>query len=144
MLDILLLNRVNLVLQAGILLLFLIALYSKFRPEFRAGLLTHGKLMTAAVVLNTASMLIFMIPLFVNAWPIVATYTDTNAAIFLIHHTLGVVAFILSLVLVGRFVRARFTLRACKGKWLMRITAVTWTGALILGLFLYAGGYFPG
>ncbi|MBM4236869.1 MAG: hypothetical protein FJ151_00075 [Euryarchaeota archaeon] len=140
MLDILLLNRVNLVLQAGILLLFLFGLYSKSR----SGLLVHGRLMTVAVILNTASTLFFMIPLFVNAWPIVTTYTDTNAAIFLAHHVLGAVALVLSLVLVGRFVRARFTLRDCKGKWLMRITATTWGGALVLGLILYVAGYFPG
>jgi len=138
--DVLSYNQINLGLQIIIILLFISAIILKTRGKT----LMHGSMMTLAFGLNTISLLAFMTPLFLKGYPIVIAYTDTYATIFLVHHLLGLVAFVLSLFLVARFALGRFTLQRCKGKWLMRTTAVTWGAVLVMGVFLYASGYFPG
>jgi uncharacterized membrane protein YozB (DUF420 family) len=77
----------------------------------------------------------------IGALPIIEAYTDSFAWILIIHHSIGLVAFVLSLFLVARFAYARFTVKLCCGKWLMRTTAVLWGIALVLGLYLYLSGY---
>jgi uncharacterized membrane protein YozB (DUF420 family) len=138
--DVLTLNQINLVLQVTILVLLMsgVAIKIRGRP------LWHGRIMTVAFGLNIVSVLFFMLPLLLTALPIVTAFFDTNAAILLLHHALGVVSFVLSAFLVGRFAYARFTPRLCRGKWLMVATATVWGTTLVLGIYLYASGYFPG
>ena len=140
LIDVLLYNQINLGLQMIIILLFISAIVLKTRGRT----LMHGRIMTLAFGLNAISLLALMTPLLLKGYPIVTAYTDTYAIIFLVHHILGLVAFVLSLFLVARFALGRFTLQRCKGKWLMRTTAVTWGAVLVMGVFLYASGYFPG
>jgi hypothetical protein len=100
--------------------------------------------MLLAVILNAASLAFLMIPLFLRGLPVASRGQDILALLFLTHHFLGGIAFVLSLFLVARYARGRFTDKYCRGPWLMRATAITWASALVLGLILYAEGYFPG
>ena len=138
--DILTLNQINLVLQIVILLLFITGITFKIRGRP----LRHGKIMAVAYGLNVVSLAFFMLPLLLSALPIVTVFFDTYAAILILHHSLGVLAFIFSTFLVGRFAYARFTARLCKGRWFMITTATVWGAALVLGIYLYLIGYFPG
>jgi uncharacterized membrane protein YozB (DUF420 family) len=140
MTDILTLNQINLALQIVVLLIFLTGITFKIRGRT----LRHGIIMALAYSLNVVSLAFFMLPLLLSALPIVTAFFDTYAAILILHHSLGVVAFILSTFLVGRFAYARFTARLCKGKWLMIATATVWGISLVLGIYLYLSGYFPG
>jgi hypothetical protein len=72
--------------------------------------------MAVACALNAVSFVFFMLPLRLIAVPTVTVFFDTYAAILLLHHALGVVAFIPSTFLGGRFTYARFTVRSCRGK----------------------------
>jgi hypothetical protein len=76
--------------------------------------------------------------------PIVSAAQDSLSLLYLSHHVIGGIAFVLSLFLVARFARGRFTDKYCRGLWLMRATAVFWAAALLLGFILYFSGYFPG
>ncbi len=97
--------------------------------------------MLIAIALNAGSLFIIMLPLLLTAIPIFEAGIDSYGAIVILHHSVGLLAFVLSIFLVSRFVQARFTLRLCRGKRLMRLTAALWAIALVLGVFLYLSGY---
>ncbi len=138
MVDVVLLNQLNLVFQIAIVALFGVGIGVKLTGRS----LLHGKLMLVAFLLNAGSLFFIMLPLLLTGIPIFQVYFDAYAAIVIAHHAIGLLAFVLSLFLVSRFVRARFTLKLCRGKWLMRLTATLWATALVLGLYLYLSGYF--
>jgi uncharacterized membrane protein YozB (DUF420 family) len=138
--DILFMNQMNLVLQIVIFLILSISILLKYRGK----VIVHAKLMVVAYALNIASLLFIMVPLFLTGLPIVSSYPDSYAYLFVIHHIIGLIALLLSTFVVLRYVRGKFTARYCRGKWIMRATGMTWAAALILGLYLYYIGYFPG
>jgi uncharacterized membrane protein YozB (DUF420 family) len=67
-----------------------------------------------------------------------------HVTILFAHHVIGLVAFVLSLFLVGRIAFGRSTLKQRKRERLMRTTAITWGFSLVLGLSLYGSGYLHG
>jgi uncharacterized membrane protein YozB (DUF420 family) len=138
--DILLMNKVNLLAQLIIIAIFTISIFLKIRGRVRQ----HAMLMLAAYLLNLASLAFLMVPLFLGGLPVVDQYADQYSILFVIHHIIGLIAFVLATFLVLRYVRGGFTPKYCRGKWLMRMTAILWIVALLLGLYLYQAGFFPG
>jgi uncharacterized membrane protein YozB (DUF420 family) len=140
MFEILLLNQINLALQATTLVIFAIGIAWKVQGRT----MWHAKAMLLAFLINVAALLFLMIPLFLQGLPIVSAAQDNLSMLYLSHHFVGAMAFLLSLFLITRFARGRFTDRYCRGRWLMLTTAALWAAALLLGFTLYLYGYFPG
>lgn len=140
MADILLLNQVNLVIQIVVFVLFMTSIALKMKGRT----MLHGWTMVGAYALNMASLLLIMTPLFLTGLPIVTENPDEYSTLFLWHHIFGLIAVILSTFLVLRFAWGRFSAKYCRGLLLMRATAVFWSISLLMGLYLYYVGYFPG
>lgn len=122
-------SDLNLLLQIIILVVLLVGF--KFgRTKTEASLRTHRRVMRVVVALNTGAILLVMGPSLVLRFG--AVLSETSALGFpltLVHHTIGLVAEILGVILAFRkFGNVRM--------W-MRVTLVVWLIALAYGIVLY-------
>lgn len=122
-------SDLNLLLQIIILVVLLVGF--KFgRTKTESSLRTHRRIMRVVVALNTGAILLVMGPSLVLRFG--AVLSETSALGFpltLVHHTIGLVAEILGVILAFRkFGNVRM--------W-MRVTLVVWLIALAYGIVLY-------
>lgn len=120
--------QINLVFQIAILIVLSLSLVLKNKKK----LFSHGATMLIAVILNTVSFILVMLPssLKLNyAFNVFSTVT-------LAHVILGVLAeiFAIWLVVSWRFRSVQYCTRRRK---IMRATSALWLMALILGILVY-------
>ena len=122
-------SDLNLVLHI-VLLVILIVGFRLGKKKTGGALKVHGRLMTVLVALNGLSILLVMGPsLFLNFGAAVEEAFNIGFPLTLLHHSLGLVAEILGLVLVFRkFGRVR--------TW-MQVTLTCWLVALLFGIGFY-------
>ena len=104
----------------------------------RKNLRGHALIFTAATIINLVTILLFMIVPFLDEWgESTASPLLTHSFFMLVHHAVGLVALVLSVLVVLRWAAKRFEPQGCKGRSLMYATFGTWLGALILGIVLF-------
>jgi uncharacterized membrane protein YozB (DUF420 family) len=119
----------NLLLQIIILIVLLLGV--KFgREKTSSSLKRHGNIMTIAVILNAASILLIMGPsLVINFGAVLAELSEIGFPLTLLHHSFGIIAEILGVILVfKKFGNIRM--------W-MRFTAAVWLVSVVLGIAFY-------
>lgn len=103
----------------------------------------HYKLLAMATTLNLVAVLFLMAPRF---WDLAAVYVDygmdLRAWAIIIHHTIGAIGVVLSLILMVQFARARGNLARCpnataKGRLMMRLGYIFLIVPLLMGIGLF-------
>src|SRR3972149_11077974 len=123
------LSDLNLLLQIA-LLVILLAGFRSGKKKTGSSLKFHGRLMTVLVALNAVSLLLVMGPsLFLNWGAAVNEASAIGFPLTLVHHSIGLVAQVLGVVLVFRTFGSVRT-------W-MRITFMLWLIALVTGIGFY-------
>jgi uncharacterized membrane protein YozB (DUF420 family) len=125
------LSQINLAFQIMILVILFVtlALWQKHKNFL------HGLTMLIAVVLNIASFLVIMLPSLLSVG--IPQLSDVVSLVIFAHATLGVTTMILGLWLVGSW-HLQSSIQNCAAKKkVMRLTAVLWLVALLLGVLLY-------
>ncbi len=122
-------SDLNLILQI-VLLALLLAGFILGKRKTGNSLKLHGRLMTVLVALNALSILLIMGPsLFTNLGTAVEEVSTVGFPLTLLHHSIGLIAEVLGVVLVFRkFGKVR--------SW-MRITFTLWFIALLSGIGFY-------
>jgi len=124
-----LLSDLNLVFQI-VLLMILLAGFRFGKNKTGGSLKIHGRLMTVLAVLNGLSILLVMGPsLFTNFGAVAGEIFVIGFPLTLLHHSIGLIAEILGVVLVFR--------KFGKVRTWMRIAFMLWLVALLLGIGLY-------
>lgn len=124
--------QVNAAFQLIILVLLVAGIGVKWRKKFHL----HGILMLIAVVLNLFSFFLTMLPSLLRMEIIIAQPLQTISIMALIHSTVGLVAMILGLWLVGSW-HLQSPKNCFKNKRLMRLTSILWIAVLFGGFLLY-------
>jgi uncharacterized membrane protein YozB (DUF420 family) len=126
------LSQINLAFQIMILVILFVtlALWQKHKNFL------HGLTMLIAVVLNIASFLVIMLPSLLSMG--IPQLPDVVSLVIFAHATLGVTTMILGLWLVGSWHLQSSVQNCAAKKKVMRLTAVLWLVALLLGVLLYA------
>ena len=122
-------SDLNLLLQVSILVLLVVG--TRFgRRKTERSLQRHGRIMTVAVGLNAVSILFVMGPSLLAGLNLaLEEQTAIGFPLTLVHHSIGVVAEILGVVLVFRKFRKIRT-------W-MRLTLSLWIIAFAFGVLFY-------
>jgi uncharacterized membrane protein YozB (DUF420 family) len=125
------LSQINLAFQIMILVILFVtlALWQKHKNFL------HGLTMLIAVVLNIASFLVIMLPSLLSMG--IPQLSDVVSLVIFAHVTLGVTTMILGLWLVGSWHLQSSVQNCAAKKKVMRLTAVLWLVALLLGVLLY-------
>ncbi len=100
--------------------------------------------MGIAVVFNTISIGVVMMPSFLGFRGLFSM-PFTHFALIVIGHTIiGSLAEILGIWLVGTWIFARREIKACiKKRNIMRVTIILWLVELFLGIYVYIMLYLP-
>jgi uncharacterized membrane protein YozB (DUF420 family) len=125
--------QINLAFQIIIIALVLgsLALRRKHKLFF------HGLTMLVAVILNVVSFLLVMLPSLLGLQIIRVQPTHIVSLVTLAHGTLGLIAMILGIWLVGSW-HLQSSIQGCsRKKKMMRLTRALWLIALFLGVLLY-------
>ena len=123
------LSDLNLMLQILLLVILLVG-FRLGKKKTGSSLKMHGRLMTILVALNGLLVLLVMGPsLFLNFGAAVEEVVVIGFPLTLLHHSIGLIAEILGLVLVFR--------KFGKVRTWMRVTFTCWLGALLLGIGFY-------
>jgi uncharacterized membrane protein YozB (DUF420 family) len=131
--DSLTLSQINLALQIAILIMLLTSLALKKRYKY----LLHGITMLIAVILNTLSFLIVMLPSLLSLEIVRTQPTTQFSAVTLTHASLGAIAEILAIWLVASWHLNGPPQNCRKRKLTMRVTLILWLIVLWLGFVLY-------
>lgn len=103
----------------------------------------HYKLLALATALNFVAVLVLMVPRF---WDLANGYMDYDmdqrAWVVIIHHTLGAIGVVISLILMVQFARARGNMARCpnataKGRLMMRMCFFLLIVPLLMGIGLF-------
>ncbi len=134
-------SDLNLLLQVfTFILLFGGAIIAKFRRRFNM----HGIIMGIAVVLNTLSIGIVMIPSLLNSRGLLSAPFSYAALIIILHIVAGILVEILGIWLVAIWGLSHRNTKACaRKKNAMRATAFSWFVELLLGIYVYVILYVP-
>lgn len=131
----------NLLFQIAIFI-FLVAGVSIAR--FRRGFTKHGVVMGIAVILNTVSIAVVMIPSSLSFRGLFSAPFGFNALVMGLHIVMGSLAEISGAWLVIIWVFRGHETKACaKRKMVMRGTIFLWMVELFLGVYVYAMLYLP-
>jgi uncharacterized membrane protein YozB (DUF420 family) len=139
----------NAPLTADLNLLFQIAIFvflaagvstAKFRRKF----IRHGTTMAIALVLNTTSIAVVMIPSLQSFRGVLSMPFTQLAFIVIVHAVAGTLVEILGVWLVGTWAIQRHDIKACaKKRSIMRATVFLWLVELLLGIYVYILLYVP-
>ncbi len=125
---------ISLITQIAILTLLIYG-YALFRKGNIAG---HGQVLSVAVAIHTAAILIIMLPLFlVSPASYIPNLTTLMGIGNISHIVSGTMAEILAVYIVYRWIRNRLKPSGCRGKLVMRITMILWLISLLTGLGTY-------
>lgn len=127
-------RQYNLYLQVLFLALVFVSLGLQKQKKFRL----HGITMLAAVVLHLISVIIVMIPSYINLLPLIAEGALGIVYITaLVHGIIGIFTIVLAVWVVASW-RLRQSLKYCAPKKnAMRATLILWILAVILAILLY-------
>ena len=126
-------SDLNLILQILLLIILLVG-FRLGKRKTGSSLRTHGRLMTVLAVLNGLSILLVMGPsLFTSFGAAVEEVSVIGFPLTLLHHSIGLIAEILGVVLVFR--------KFGKVRTWMRITFMLWLVALLFGIGFYVVYY---
>lgn len=124
----------NLILQTTALALVIIG----WRRAVKKRVRQHGKIMTVAVVLNFASILLIMGPsFFLGLGFIMSNPFNSISLVSISHHGLGLLAELLGIYMVYKW-RFQKSFTFCyRHQNLMKIIIITWATTNILGIVIY-------
>ena len=131
----------NLLFQIAIFI-FLVAGVSvaKFRRKF----IQHGTTMAIALVLNTISIAVVMIPSLQGFRGVLSMPFTRPAFIIIVHVAAGTLVEILGVWLVGTWAFQYRDIKACaKKRSIMLATIFLWLVELLLGIYVYIMLYVP-
>jgi hypothetical protein len=124
------------------IVLFLI-IFAMASVKGRKDVKGHYKLFTLATALNLVAVIFLMVPRFFDLAGGYMDYgMDQRAWAIIIHHTLGGIGVILSLILTVQFARARGNMSRCpnataKGRLMMRLCFFLLIVPLLMGIGLF-------
>ncbi len=129
-----LIQQYNLYLQVLFLALVFVSLGLKMQKKFRL----HGITMLVAVVLHLISVIIVMIPSYINLLPLIAEGAlNATFIIALVHGIIGILTAVLAVWIVASW-RLRQSLKYCTPKKnVMRATLILWILAVIVAILMY-------
>ncbi|MDH5461553.1 MAG: hypothetical protein OEZ29_03485 [Candidatus Bathyarchaeota archaeon] len=139
----------NAPLTADLNLLFQIAIFiflvvgvsiAKFRRKF----IQHGTTMAIALVLNTISIAVVMIPSLQGFRGVLSMPFTRPAFIIVVHAAAGTLVELLGVWLVGTWAFQYPDIKACaKKRSIMLATIFLWLVELLLGIYVYIMLYLP-
>jgi uncharacterized membrane protein YozB (DUF420 family) len=113
---------------------------ARFRREFHR----HGAVMGVAVLLNTLSIAVVMIPSLLSFRGLLSAPLSPLAIAVIFHAAAGIGVEILGIWVVVVWLVNRLSTRACSGrKSIMRTIISFWLIELILGIYVYVMLYVP-
>ena len=112
--------------------------------KLRRGFTRHGVVMGIAVILNTVSIAIVMIPSSLSFRGLFSAPLARPALLVVLHIIVGSLTEILGIWIVAIWAFRRHEIKACaKRKNAMRGTILLWLLELFLGAYVYAMLYLP-
>ena len=125
-------------IQVIALILLVIGVYPyRIRTKNR-NLIMHGFLSIVAIILNLATVLSVMIPVFVGDLVSISNWSLVQSAIIWLHAVLGIVAIVLGLVIIFSWVTHPLGELGCSKTWRLMIpTFIIWAFVLLLGLAIH-------
>ena len=124
---------VSLILQLLVFAMLIFG-YLRFRASDIKG---HGFILCTATVVHIGAILLRMIPAFSSDPEFMSISLDSLSLIHWGHVALGFIAPALGVYISLRWILHGTNPRFCSGKWLMRITFVTWMVSLLFGIVMY-------
>jgi hypothetical protein len=126
------------IIQVIALILLVIGVYPyKIRTKNR-NLIMHGFLSIVAIILNLATVISVMIPVFVGSLASISNLSFVQSVIVWLHAVLGIVAIVLGLVIIFSWVTHPLGELGCSKTWRLMIpTFVIWAFVLVLGLAIH-------
>ncbi len=136
-----LLSDLNLLFQIAI---FVFLVVGFLVVKLRRGFMKHGALMGIALVLNTVSIGVVMMPSLLSFRGLFSMPFTRPAWLVIVHAITGSLVEILGVWLVGRWTVRRHEIKACaKKRNIMRATIFLWLVELFLGIYVYIMLYLP-
>ncbi len=126
------------IIQVIALILLVIGVYPyRIRTKNR-NLIMHGFLSIVAIILNLATVLSVMIPVFVGSLASIGNLSLVQSVIVWLHAVLGIVAIVLGFVIIFSWVTHPLGELGCSKTWRLMIpTFVIWAFVLVLGLAIH-------
>lgn len=126
------------------IVVFLVFLAGFVLVKARRDYAKHGPIMGVAIALHTVSILVVMVPSLLSSGGLFENLLGSLQLVILAHATLGILVEILGLYVVLAWALHYKDVKPCfKRKRIMRVLAVLWTIALILGIYVYILLYVP-
>jgi uncharacterized membrane protein YozB (DUF420 family) len=126
------------------IVVFLVFLAGFVLVKARRDYAKHGPIMGVAIALHTVSILGVMVPSLLSSGGLFENLLGSLQLVILAHATLGILVEILGLYVVLAWALHYKDVKPCfKRKRIMRVLAVLWTIALILGIYVYILLYVP-
>jgi uncharacterized membrane protein YozB (DUF420 family) len=126
------------------IVVFLVFLAGFVLVKARRDYAKHGPIMGVAIALHTVSILMVMVPSLLSSSGLFENLLGSLQVAILAHATLGILVEILGLYVVLAWVLHYKDVKPCfKRKKIMRVLAICWTAALILGACVYILLYVP-
>jgi hypothetical protein len=125
-------------IQVIALILLVIGVYpNRIRTKNR-NLIIHGFLSIVAIILNLATVLSVMIPVFVGSLASISNLSLVQSVIVWLHAVLGIVAIVSGLVIIFSWVTHPLGELGCSKTWRLMIpTFIIWAFVLVLGLAIH-------
>jgi uncharacterized membrane protein YozB (DUF420 family) len=134
------LSDLNLILQALIVVILLVAVYARLKHS----MVKHAVLMGSAIALHTIAIGAIMVPSLLSMGALLKKLVTSFALLTIVHATLGSLVEILGIWLVATWLSNSANVEKCfKRKNVMRVTIALWLTELILGIFVYVMLYLP-
>ncbi len=126
------------IIQVITLILLVIGVYpNRIRTKNR-NLIMHGFFSVVAIILNLATVISVMIPVFVGSLASIGNLSLVQSVIVWLHTALGIVAIVLGLVIIFSWVTHPLGELGCSKMWRLMIpTFVIWAFVLVLGLAIH-------
>jgi hypothetical protein len=126
------------IIQVIALILLVIGVYpNRIRTKNR-NLIMHGFFSVAAIILNLATIISVMIPVFVGDLGSVSNFSLVQSLTVWLHVILGIVAIVLGLMIIFSWVTHPLAELGCSKLWRLMIpTFVIWAFVLVLGLAIH-------
>ncbi len=108
--------------------------------KYRRKMRPHAIILTSAMVLNTVTVLFFMVPKFLNYLPIIST-SYLPDQVLIVHHTLSLITLALTLTVTLSWLLRGAKNKAClglgrHGRTIMRTTFGFWLTSILLGILV--------
>jgi hypothetical protein len=130
-------NVVSIIQVIALILLVLGVYPNRIRTKNR-NLIMHGFFSVAAMILNLATVISVMIPVFAGDLGSVSNFSLVQSTIVWLHAVFGSVAIVLGFVIIFSWVTHPLGELGCSKMWRLMIpTFVIWAFVLVLGLAIH-------